>query len=404
MEKPPLLYLVHRIPYPPNKGDKVRSFNLLKHFAQHYRVFLGTFIDDAADEAHVGALSQWCEAVHCERLSPRLARIASLRALATGEALTLAYYRSRAMSTWVRDIVKQERITQAAVFCSSMMQYIEPLPGLQTLADYCDVDSAKWTEYAEQGSGPLAWLYRREGKKLLAYERHAASVASAVSFVSEAEAELFRRLAPEHRTRVHGISNGVDAGFYSNEHHFVSPFEASTRAIVFTGAMDYWPNVDAVSWFVREVWPALTEFDASLRFWIVGMNPSAEVLALAADPRVRVTGTVPDVRPYLQHAAAVVAPLRVARGIQNKVLEAMAMARPVVASRDAAVGIDARNGEELIVADGAQEYVSAVRALVRDASHADMLGAAARACVLGRYSWEAHLSKLDPLMQEPAVR
>ncbi|MCX9156878.1 TIGR03087 family PEP-CTERM/XrtA system glycosyltransferase [Niveibacterium sp. 24ML] len=400
MSKPPLLYLVHRIPYPPNKGDKVRSFNLLRHFARHYRVFLATFIDDAADEQYVDALSQWCEAVHCERLSPRAARIGSLRGLATGEALTLAYYRSKPLADWVARVVAEQGIREAAVFCSAMMQYVEAHPELSTLADYCDVDSAKWLDYADKHHGPIAWIYRREGRKLLAYERRAAGLARAVTFVSDAEAALFRKLAPECAAAVHGISNGVDADFFSADVSRASPFDSATRAVVFTGAMDYWPNIDAVTWFAQEVWPALAEFDASLRFWIVGMNPSAQVLALAQDSRIRVTGTVPDVRPYLQYGAVVVAPLRIARGIQNKVLEAMAMARPVIASPDAALGIDARDGEELLVASDAPSYVSAIRGVLADAARAARIGVAARECVVTRYSWEAHLLKLVPLMQE----
>lgn len=404
MSKPPLLYLVHRIPYPPNKGDKVRSFNLLRHLARHYRVFLATFIDDAADEQHVAALSQWCEAVHCERLSPRAARIKSLRGLLTGDALTLAYYRSPALAQWVERVVTEHGIRDAAVFCSAMMQYIEPHPELSTLADYCDVDSAKWLEYADKHSGPMAWIYRREGRKLLAYERSAARLAKAVTFVSEAEAELFKRLAPECAAAVHGISNGVDADFFSVDADRASPFDPATRAVVFTGAMDYWPNVDAVTWFAREVWPALAASDSSLSFWIVGMNPAPQVQALAQDARIRVTGTVPDVRPYLQHGSVIVAPLRIARGIQNKVLEAMAMARPVVVSPDAAIGVDAREGEELMVAHDAPAFVHAVGSLLADARRASTIGLAARECVVARYSWEAHLSKLVPLMQEPAAR
>ncbi len=399
MSKPSLLYLVHRIPYPPNKGDKVRSFNLLKYLSRNYRVYLGAFVDDPADEQHVAALSEWCEGVHCERLAPRWARIASLRGLLTNEALTLAYYRTSSMLEWARSVVAAQGIQEAAVFCSAMMQYIEAIPGLRTLADYCDVDSAKWTQYAPQHSGPMAWLYRREGRKLLAYERHAATHARAVTFVSEAEAELFRSQAPEVAAKVFAVSNGVNATYFSPEGDQPSPYPGSGPHIVFTGAMDYWPNVDAVTWFVREAWPAIAAFDAQAQFWIVGMNPAPEVLALALDPRVHVTGTVPDVRPYLRHAAAVVAPLRVARGVQNKVLEAMAMSRAVVVSTDAATGINAINGQDFLIAQTSSDYVEAIRSLLADPERAGSIGRAARQCVLDRYSWEAHLAQLDVLME-----
>ncbi|WP_374511455.1 TIGR03087 family PEP-CTERM/XrtA system glycosyltransferase [Niveibacterium sp.] len=398
MQKPPLLYLVHRIPYPPNKGDKVRSFNLLKYFAQHYRVYLGAFIDDPADAQNVAALSEWCEGLHCEPISRRWARIASLRGLVTGEALTLAYYRQSSMLSWVKATVAEHRIRDAAVFCSAMMQYIEAVPGLNTLADYCDVDSAKWTQYAEAHRGPMAWLYRREGRKLLAYERHAAEVARAVTFVSEAEADLFRAQAPEVAARVLAVSNGVNAAYFSPDHDLQSPYPESGPNIVFTGAMDYWPNIDAVRWFVREAWPAVAAMDRRAQFWIVGMNPSPEVQALAADARIHVTGTVPDVRPYLRDAAAVVAPLRVARGVQNKVLEAMAMGRPVIVSNDAATGINAVDGKDFLIARTGSEYVEAIKSLLADADRAHQIGTAARRCVLDHYSWDAHLAQLDVFM------
>ncbi|GAA5180394.1 TIGR03087 family PEP-CTERM/XrtA system glycosyltransferase [Niveibacterium umoris] len=399
MTKPPLLYLVHRIPYPPNKGDKVRSFNLLKHYARHYRVFLATFIDDKADEVHADALLEWCEAVHCERLSPRLARLASLRGLVTGEALTLAYYRNRSLARWVSTTIATQGIRRAAVFCSSMMQYIEANPGLRTLADYCDVDSAKWAEYASTHSGPLSWLYRREGGKLLAFERHAVGLTCGVTFVSEAEAALFRQLAPECGKHVHAVSNGVDAEYFSPVNGRPSPFNTSERAIVFTGAMDYWPNVDAVVWFAREVWPTVSRANPDLSFWVVGMNPASEVKSLADVAGIRVTGSVPDVRPYLQHATAVVAPLRIARGIQNKVLEAMAMARPVIASSAAATGIDAALGTELLVADAASEFANTLQSVIDNEARSRAIGAAARARVVSDYSWEAHLVKLDSLFE-----
>ncbi|HEY8711131.1 MAG TPA: glycosyltransferase, partial [Burkholderiaceae bacterium] len=165
--------------------------------------------------------------------------------------------------------------------------------------------------------------------------------------------------------------------------------------IVFTGAMDYWPNIDAVTWFVREVMPPLLRLWPNARFHIVGRNPAAAVKALASD-HVKVTGTVPDVRPYLQHAAVVVAPLRLARGIQNKVLEAMAMGRPVVASETCAQAIDARAGSELFTATTPMDFVRQIERLLRDPDKARSVGRAGRRCVLQRYGWEAHLSRIDP--------
>ena len=389
-----LLYLVHRLPYPPDKGDKLRSFHLLKHLLRNHRVHLGTFIDDPQDERHIDTLRALCAGLHVEPLNPRASKLRSLQGLLSHRALTLGYYRSAALSGWVRRTVAEQQIDTAVVFSSSMAQYVDALPGLRTVVDFVDVDSAKWTQYADARRWPLSWLYRREGERLLAYEREVAQRAQRSFFVTAAETALFARLAPESSARVEPLGNGVDAEFFAPDAALVSPFEPGETALVFTGAMDYWPNVDAVSWFAREILPVLRRARPGLRFHIVGRSPTPAVLALASDA-VRVTGTVPDVRPYLQHATVVVAPLRLARGIQNKLLEAMAMARPVVASQACAQAIDARDGIELAWAADAADFVARIEALLDAPQQAAQLGAAARRRVLERYSWSAHLAGID---------
>lgn len=389
-----LLYLVHRLPYPPNKGDKVRSYHLLRHLAQQHEVYLGTFVDDPEDEAHVDTLRQWCADVHTVRLHPRRARVGSLFGLLSAQALTLRYYRSADLRHWVDRTLARESIQTAVVFSSSMAQYAVNRPGLKMLVDFVDVDSAKWTEYAQRHPWPLSWLYRREGRVLLGYERQIARDAARSFFVTEQETALFRSLAPECAPEVEALSNGVDADYFAPDPVRPSPFAAGETALVFTGAMDYWPNIDAVRWFVAEMLPALRRDYPDLRFYIVGRTPTAAVRELASEA-VHVTGTVPDVRPYLQHAAAVVAPLRLARGVQNKVLEAMAMARPVVAARSCVEAIDARQGQGLLPAEQAMHYVSELGRLLRDPAQAQTIGQAGRRCVLAGYSWQAHLKAFE---------
>lgn len=388
-----LLYLVHRLPYPPDKGDKVRSYHLLQHLAARHRVFLGTFVDDPADLAHVEAVRTLCAGVHAVRLAPLRARAASIAGLATGEALTLRYYRNAGLARWVRELVRRERIDAVVAFSSSVVPYAEGL-GLPLIVDFVDVDSAKWSEYAGRHRWPLSWLYRREGERLLAYERAAAARADWSFFATEKEAALFSRLAPECAARVEGMDNGVDAAHFAPDAACASPYAPGETAVVFTGAMDYWPNADAVVWFAGEVLPRLRQRHPALRFHIVGRNPTPAVRALAG-PAVNVTGTVPDVRPWLQHAAVVVAPLRLARGIQNKILEAMAMARPVVAAAACADALRAAPGRELLTAHDAAGFADQVAALLADAPRAAAIGTAARDCVLREYSWDAHLAALD---------
>jgi sugar transferase (PEP-CTERM/EpsH1 system associated) len=388
-----LLLLIHRIPYPPNKGDKIRSYNLLKHLARHYRVHLATFVDDADDWQHVPHVQALCASSHFAGMKPLQARVKSLAALLKNRSLSLEYYRDAGMARWVRDTVAAKKIERVLVFSSAMAQYADPYRGARRVVDFCDVDSDKWRQYADKKSFPMSWLYRYEANQLLRYERQVARDYDASLFVSAPEADLFRRLAPESTAKIGHFNNGVDTDYFSPEQAYASPYAAGERALVFTGAMDYWPNVDAVQWFAAEVFPALRERFPDLRFYIVGSRPAPAVEALAQQAGVVVTGTVPDVRPYIAHAAVAVAPLRIARGIQNKVLEAMAMARAVVVSPQALEGIDAEPGSELLLAEDAAAFIKTVGTLLAGQdSAAEALGQAARAKVQRRYSWSSNLA------------
>jgi polysaccharide biosynthesis protein PslH len=397
-----LLFLTHRLPYPPNKGDKVRSYHLLRHLASRHRVFLGTFVDDPDDEQHLPTVQALCADMHAARLHPKRARIGSLTGLLRNEPLTLSYYRDDGLARWVDALQAQHALDAVLVFSSSMAQYVTQFAGPR-LIDFVDVDSAKWTDYAPAHRWPLSWLYRREGLQLLAYEREVAAHAQQSFFSTEKETEMFRGLAPESASTVSALCNGVDADFFQADAQRASPFAQGEIPIVFTGAMDYWPNVDAVTWFAKDMLPTLRQQWPQAKFSIVGRSPTAAVRALVADDVV-VTGTVADVRPYLQHAAVVVAPLRLARGIQNKILEAMAMARPVVAASTCVQAIDARDGEHLLAADEAGDYVKAVSELLRQPARAAAIGAAGRACVLSGYDWDARLSSIDHFLDVAAAQ
>lgn len=399
--RPPLLYLTHRIPFPPNKGDKLRSFNILRQLASTHRVWLGSFVDHPDDRRHIPVLREWCEQTCVIPIEPGIRRLASLRGLLRGEALSLPYYRSPRLARWVGQVVAENGIRSAVAFSGPMAQYLD-VPGLsRRVVDFCDVDSAKWTQYAADRRWPMSWLYRREGERLLAFERDAAAAVDASLFVTEAEAALFRRAAPALASRVGVMQNGVDADFFSPANAGASPFPPGGPVLVFSGAMDYWPNIDAVTWFAGEILPAIRCVVPEVRFWIVGMNPAPAVRALAS-AGVFVTGTVPDVRPYIAHADLVVAPLRIARGIQNKVLEAMSMARPVVVSAASAVGLSARDGVECEIVEGGESTAERVLGLLADPARRVEMGKAARACVESQYSWHAHLGLLDQLLSESA--
>ena len=400
-----VLYLVHRLPYPPNKGDKVRSYHLLKHLAARHRVFLGTFVDDPDDEVHVPAVRALCADLFVARLRPGLAKLRSLIGLARAQALGLGYYRDAGLKAWVAATQANQKIDTTVVFSSTMAQYAmqaDSGPAGPVLVDFVDLDSAKWTEYAARRPWPMSWVYAREGRCLLAYERFVAARSARSFFVTQKEAELFCAAAPECSDRVQAVGNGVDADYFAPDPDRPSPFAADELPIVFTGAMDYWPNGDAVCWFAANVLKSLEQLSPKLRFYVVGRSPTPAVLALASRT-VTVTGTVPDVRPYLQHAATVVAPMRVARGVQNKILEAMAMARPVVAARECVTAIDAAPGDELLAADSADAYRIAIQSLLNDPARATAIGAAGRQRVVLQYSWDAHLRAIDQYLPAPAA-
>ncbi|CDH46807.1 TIGR03087 family PEP-CTERM/XrtA system glycosyltransferase [Candidatus Contendibacter odensensis] len=400
-----LLFLVHRIPFPPNKGDKVRSFNLLRYLSQHYRIWLGAFVDDPDDWRHLDAVRRFCAEVHCVALDPRWAKLCSLRGLATGEPLTLPYYRHAGLQSWVDRVVAEQKIERALLFSSAMAQYLRGprYPRVRRVMDFVDVDSAKWAQYADGKPWPLSWVYRREGRVLLAYERTVAMEFAASVFVTDQEAALFRRLAPEVLpARVTAIANGVDMDYFNPDRDYPNPYPADEQVLVFTGAMDYWANVDAVGWFARSVFPEILRIVPDSRFYIVGARPTAEVQHLAALPGVRVTGTVPDVRPWLAHAHLAVAPLRIARGVQNKVLEAMAMAQPILATPAAMEGIVPCPELPESVTNDPATLTQRVLALLADPAQREQRGRAGRNWVLRHYHWDHNLSRILPLLEGDA--
>jgi len=390
-----LLFLSHRIPYPPNKGDKIRSFHLLKHLARNFKIHLGAFIDDPEDWQHAQSLKEIVSGeVLLLPLHPFKAKLRSIYGFVSGEPLTVPYYGDSNLQYWVDQLIGNRPVHHVLVFSSAMSQYVTKHQELRRIIDFVDIDSDKWRQYSERKSWPMNWIYRREARSLFAFERHIAKTFNASTFVSRAEAELFKKLAPECANKVTYFNNGVDLDYFSPAHNSGNPYPIGNRTLVFTGAMDYWANVDAAIWFASEVFPHLRVKFPDVCFYIVGSRPTAEVLALANESII-VTGSVPDVRPYVAHAEISVAPLRIARGIQNKVLEAMAMAKTVIVSPQALEGIDAEINREVILANNAAEFVSCIAAqlIQPDAK----LGQAARKRMIQNYSWENSLKPLERL-------
>jgi sugar transferase (PEP-CTERM/EpsH1 system associated) len=397
-----ILFLAHRVPFPPDRGDKIRSYHLLKAAAALAPVHLATFADDDADVAHAKALLPLVRSLHVEKRG-RSPLLAGAEAITRNQPASVALYRSARMSAFVDTLFRREKIDAILAFSSQVAQFVPHGTDARFVMDFVDVDSAKFAAYAEQGPGPLRWLYRREAELLARYEAAVAQRADRSLFVSAAEAALFRTRAGVPGSKVMTLENGVDIESFSPDASF-SPLgdTSGTPLIVFTGQMDYLPNVQAVQDFAA-AFPTIRARHPGAAFAIVGRNPAADVRALGELPGVTVTGQVADVRPWLAAADVVVAPLRIARGVQNKVLEAMAMARPVVASAAAHEGIEAEAGRDLLVADG-DVATRAVINLLDNPPRGAEIGAHARARIVSRYSWEERLRPLAALLGHAPVQ
>lgn len=392
-----ILFLAHRIPWPADRGDKIRSHNILKRLAEMAPVHVGTFADDERDMGFVAEMDGGVASSHVElRSKPQWQ--AGIEALLTRQPVSVASFGSGKMQDWVDGLIASGRISHIFVFSGQMAQYV---PGNYTgrfIMDFVDVDSAKFESYAGEGNVLMRWVNAREGRLLSAFERDIADRANASLLVSEAEADLFR--ARTGAANVAALGNGIDTVFYDPVAGFKTlhpPFP--DPLIVFTGQMDYRPNIEAVSDFATRAMPIIRGAFPETTFAIVGRNPTQAVSDLSALPGVQVTGAVDDVRSWLAGADVVVAPLRIARGIQNKVLEAMAMAKPVVASTAAAEGITAENGTHFFVEPDVEAEAARVCALLAKPETALKIGKAARAHVAAHYGWAGQLAPLDALMQ-----
>lgn len=361
---------------------------------------LAAFVDDPADFAHRTYLKSFCASVTLAPLHPATARLRSLQSLGRGEPLTFGYYRDQQMVRAV-SLLRRKPLAGEYAFSSSMAPYLEPaVEGRPRIADICDADSEKWREYAGSTALPMKWVYGREHRRLAGAETGIVNRFDAALAISDAEARIFTTRQGVTGTAV-TVGNGVDTDYFAAG--------ASTRPtdagdVVFIGAMDYKPNIDAALWFADAVWPTVRARRPLATFTIVGARPPSEVQTLAARDGVAVTGRVTDVRPYLHHARLALAPLKIARGVQNKVLEAMAAGKAVVASTAANVGIDAVAGSEIVIADTAGAFASSVLLLLGDEARARAIGAAARARAARDFSWASRLNDLDLVLRRVGVR
>ena len=388
--RPQVLYVTHRLPFPPDKGDRIRNYHVLRELARRAEVSLVALADEPVPPASHEALAALCAAVAVVPVGRRMRWVRAARSAAGGASLSEGLFHSATARRLIANWANRQPFAAAVVSAAPLAGYLRD-PGLASarrVVDLVDVDSQKWYDFAVAANGPRRWLYRFEGRRVRQLEAALAGWAAAVTVVSQAEATVYDAFTQPGTATV--ATNGVDLDYYAP----VPADTPVTQALAFVGAMDYLPNVDAATWFVRAVWPLVrAEFPAA-EFRVVGRTPAPAVRALATVPGVVVTGSVPDVRPFVASASAAVVPMRLSRGLQNKVLEAMAMAKPVIAGPAALAALTVQPGRHVLTATTPADWQAAIRIVFASPDTRAALGREGRGYVEAHHRWESCLSPL----------
>jgi polysaccharide biosynthesis protein PslH len=386
------LFICHRFPFPPKRGGKIRPFNIIQHLnARGHEVHVASLVRGDVEREEATGLEKYCASAFHAQVSTAPQVLRMVTRLASLEPSSMGYFHSPTLKRYIDGLLASKSFDRIFVHCSSVAQYAERTQGIPKHLDFGDMDSQKWLEYSNYKPFPLSLGYLLEGKKLMAAERRLSKLFDQSSATTRGELETLQELNPA----VNGdwFPNGVDEKFFKpsaayDPHH-----------ISFIGRMDYFPNQQGVIRFVEEVFPKIRSKNPQARFSIVGAEPPAFIQSLSKHEGVVVTGTVPDVRPYVTSSAINVAPLAIARGTQNKILEAMAMGVPVLSSVAAAKGVDAIAGEHLEVSDAPDEIAEKCLAIMSDPTRRKSLGDRGRDRVLSHHSWPASMQKLDKILQ-----
>ena len=387
-----IFFICLRVPFPPDRGDKIVTFNLIRHLSASHEVHVFCLSDRATDDADVAALEEYARNVTAVPRSSVSEKFRGMRAILSGVPLSVALVNEKRLHLAVKSTSVKLPPDLIIVYSSNVAQYAMNLDDIPRLMYFGDLDSQKWLEYVEKYTFPINLIYRREGRLLLDYERKIAKTFSHSLVCTVAEKHDFERLIPGSAVDI--LTNGVDLERFRSHH---IPKQAGT--MIFTGVMNYFPNVDGAQWFCESVLPLIRERVPQATFMICGTSPTATVQRLAKRPGVIVTGAVPDVRPYLDAAEICVVPLRIARGIQNKLLEGLAMGLPCVSSRSSWGGTVIEEGEGILVADDPTEFAEHAIRLLRDDQYRELMARKARAVVEEKYRWEDQLQRLDLIIE-----
>ncbi|MEX2649052.1 MAG: TIGR03087 family PEP-CTERM/XrtA system glycosyltransferase [Alphaproteobacteria bacterium] len=387
-----IFFVCQRVPYPPDRGDRIATLNEIRHLARRHEVHVFCLSDGERDRESIAALEGVVRSVTAVPLHPLAGNLRAARALIDGRPLSVAMLDEPALHAEIRSRYAELRPDLIIVYSCNMAPFADTFAASPRIMQFSDLDSLKWAQYAETARLPMRWVYRIETRRLLDYEIAAAHAYDHATVCTDIEKRDFERLIPG--VPVSLVGNGVDLDYFRSQGAAKTP-----GTIVFTGVMDYVPNVDGVRWFCDAILPLIRRRVPGARFVICGSSPAPDVRALVERTGVVVTGRVPDVRPYLDSAEVCVVPLRIARGIQNKLLEAMAMGLPCVTTSVAWRGTTIRDGDGLVVADDAEAFADAVVRLAQDAGLRAGLGRKARAAVEADYTWDIQMGRLDRVIE-----
>ncbi len=392
-----ILYVCHRFPYPPKRGGKIRPFNMIRHLSERHRVTVASLVRSEVEAEEGKGLETYCEEVLIGKVSEPWQTLRMVARLPTRVPSSMGYFYSGRLRNAVSDALRRKKFDLVFVHCSSAAQYVSQVRGVPKALDFGDMDSQKWLTYAQERRFPMSLGYLFEGRKLEAEERRLARKFDLCTCTTRQELETLRSYRTG--TDTDWFPNGVDAEYFSPNGEGYDP-----DLISFVGRMDYYPNQECMTRFCRDILPLIRRGRPSAKLVIVGANPSPEIRRLGESPGVTVTGSVPDVRSYVRGSAVMVAPLAIARGTQNKILEAMAMGVPTVTSELAAKGVDAVAGEHLLTASTDAGYAEAVLRLLDQPAERRRLAGRGRERMLSHHGWRESMTRMEGIIDRCVER
>jgi len=391
-----ILFISHRVPYPPDKGDKLRAFNILKYLSQSHTISLACVMDDRNDEQYLEDLAIYCNRIWAVPINSLFSLIRMFWNWLIGRPLTIGHYYSWLFRNGIYKILREEQIDLIYVYSTAMAQYVLKVDSIPKILDLVDADSEKWASWSKYARFPMSCIYHLEGKRIKAYEKAVCPQFQTCILVADSEKKLLDQHVSGHSSCT--VTNGINLHFYNS--YLSDPLAQDRRNLIFVGGMFYFAYIDGMLYFYRNIFDRIAQAYPDSKLYIVGANPARSIRNLAGDSRVFVTGYVKAVRPYLQMASVYIVPLRIAPGVQNKILEALAMQVPVVTTTAALQGIDAEPGRDLLVADTPEEFAGAVNRLLADPDLRQELARNGRNLVQQRYDWNENLKNLDPILDK----